>query len=120
MDILLGLTAAFGWGGLYFVSRFAVDRVGILRTLFYSHLVGLLLLGPYLFFSGELARQLTSSTLDAWLWLMVAATLNTLAALIDLYALRIGLLSIVTPITATYGIITTILAVISGEALSPI
>lgn len=116
MGILLGLTAALCWGISDFSARFAAQRVGAYRALFFMQVFGFLLLTGYLESAGGIARGVT----PGWRpWLLAAGigVLNIFASLALYRSFEIGVMSIVAPISSSYPAITVALAVASGERL---
>jgi drug/metabolite transporter (DMT)-like permease len=111
MSILFGLSAALAWGLADFCARFAAHRVGNFRTLLYMQLVGLAGLSLWMALAGWP---------DSWDWPVVGlagvlAVINTLAGLALYRSFEVGLLSVVSPIAASYGAISLILALASGQ-----
>lgn len=119
MDVLLGLTAALSWGTAYFTAGYTTRAIGTLRTLLYTNLVGLVLLSGYLVVSGELSAQVQGAAIGAWLWMFLAAGINTLAAIADFQSIKIGPLSVVVPMTANYAVVTVAVSFLAGERLIP-
>jgi len=116
--MLLGLTAALGWGVADFMARFSTRRVGTYRTLLYMQLVGFLALSAFLTATHGWGRFAGTSR-QAWAWVILAGLLNT-ASTIALYrSFEIGVLAIVAPIAASYPALTVILSLASGEILRP-
>lgn len=107
-----------GWGSAYFVARWSTRTVGAVRTVYYTHVVGFILLGAYLLLSGELQNALQNVGWIVWLWLVLATTCNTLSALATYRAIQVGVLSLVVPISASYAVFTVILSLLSGEAIN--
>jgi drug/metabolite transporter (DMT)-like permease len=117
MGILLGLLSAFGFGVSDLVARFSTRQIGTFRTLFYMQFIGLIGLGGYALFSGELARQLSSA--NGVLLLTIAQSILNVCASFALYrSFEVGMLSIVSPIASSYSAFTVILALLVGEQLS--
>ncbi len=113
MEIWLGLSAALGWGVADFCARFASRHAGFYRTLFYMQFFGAIGLSLYLlFFELQQAGQWQSETLALAALLAVG---NTSAGLALYYAFEVGLLSLASPIAASYGAITLFLSILSGE-----
>ncbi len=113
MAILLGLSAALCWGIADFCARFASHRVGPYRTLLYMQPIGFFGLTIYVLFL-EIGKA------GSWeLWVLGLAALlaagNSMAGLSLYHAFGIGVLSIVSPIAASYGAITLLLSILSGE-----
>ncbi len=114
MGILLGLLAAFAWGLADFCARFAARQIGNFRTLLYMQLIGLSGLSLWLWLIEGTGR---------WEWSLIGlagllAVGNTFAGLALYRSFEIGLLSIVSPIAASYGAITLALGILSGQKLA--
>ncbi len=118
MGILLGLTAALAWGSADFLARYSTRKIGSYRTLFFMQMFGFVGLGVYLWQSGEFERLYQRAVWQDWAWATLAALLNIISSLSLYRAFEVGVLSIVSPIAASYGALTAILAVLSGETLS--
>jgi drug/metabolite transporter (DMT)-like permease len=118
LGILLGLTAAIGWGGADFAARFASRRVGAYRTLFFMQLFGFTALTAYLMWTGGISR--VPPGWRPWALAAFAGVLNTLASLSLYYSFQIGVMSIVAPISSSYPALTITLALLSGERLRPL
>jgi drug/metabolite transporter (DMT)-like permease len=115
--VLLGLTAALCWGVADYCLRGASQSAGTFRALFFMQVVGLLalLLGVEPWFRLSFAGATPSA---------VAATaglsLIILAGAALLYrSFTVGKLAVVSPIAASFGAITTVLALVAGERPSP-
>lgn len=117
MGILLGLLSALCWGTADFVARDTTRRIGTYCTQFYLQLFSFAMLTLFLFFSGGFMQFPQVST-QVWLWMLVAGLINILSSLAMYRAFEIGILAIVSPIVASYAIVTVILAVFSGEVLN--
>jgi drug/metabolite transporter (DMT)-like permease len=109
--ILLGLLAAFTWGVADFFARFAAQRVGNIRTLFYMQLMGLVGISFWLFLFEPNIK---------WDWPLVALAAllgvgNTIAGLCLYRSFEVGLLAVVSPIAASYGAITLCLGLLTGQ-----
>ena len=113
MGILWGLIAAANWGFADFCARFATVRIGNFRSFLYMQLVGLLGLSLWLLIQPPPAWD--------WFYVLVAAGLgvsNSLAGLAFYRAFEVGLLSVVSPIAASYGAISLVLGLLSGQSIS--
>jgi drug/metabolite transporter (DMT)-like permease len=109
--ILLGLLAALGWGVADFFARFAAHRVGNMRTLFYMQIMGLAGISLWLFlFEPNVKWDLPLVALAALLGVG-----NTIAGLCLYRSFEVGLLAVVSPIAASYGAITLILGLLTGQ-----
>jgi len=114
--LLLGLGAALMWGLTDVCAAIAGQRLGSLRVLAASQLAGACVLAIVSVALGEGLPADPRAILAGILVGLAGAG----AYLSFFTALRIGPLSVVSPITAAYGGLTVILAVIvRGESLSP-
>lgn len=118
MGILLGLMAALCWGAADFLARSATRLAGFYRTLIYMQIVGFAGLSLYLLVSGEFVRLIGHTSWQPWAWALLAASLNVLASLALYRAFEVGVLTVVSPITASYAALTAALALLSGEVIS--
>ena len=118
MGILLGLTAALCWGSADFLARYSTRSIGTYRTLFFMQIFGFVGLSLYLWQSGEFERLYQRAVWQDWAWATLAALLNIISSLSLYRAFEIGILSVVSPIAASYGALTAVLSVLSGETLS--
>jgi drug/metabolite transporter (DMT)-like permease len=118
MGIFFGLAAALGWGVGDFCAGYAAQRVGTYRTLFFMQFAGLIGLSIYLTATGQFVHLMRLEYLGPWLWTVLAAFLNIGCSLLFYRAFEIGMLAIVSPIVASYAVVTVVLSLLSGETLS--
>jgi drug/metabolite transporter (DMT)-like permease len=118
MGILLGLIAAIGWGAGDFLARFTTHRIGTYRSLFFVQFIGGFGLTVYLLATGQLQWLLTSASWQAWAWAILAVGLNIVSSLALFRAFEVGILTLVSPIAASYAAVTVVLAFFSGETLT--
>lgn len=114
MGILLGLIAAANWGFGDFCARFVTIKIGNFRSFLYMQLVGLFGLSLWLLIQPPPAWD--------WFYVLLGAGLgitNSLAGLAFYRAFQVGLLSVVSPISASYGVISLALGLVSGQSISP-
>lgn len=116
MPIFLGLTAAICWGVADFCARFSSQRIGAFRTLFFMQVVGLAIMSAYLEADGGITP--VAHGWRPWAFAAVAGVLSTVGSLALYHAFRIGVMSIVAPISSSYPAITVTLAFLSGERLA--
>lgn len=113
MGILLGLISALNWGVSDLCARFATARIGNFRSYLYMQLVGLLGLSLWLLIQPPVSWD--------WFYIALAAGLavtNSIAGLSLYRAIETGLLSVVSPIAASYGAISLALGLLSGQSIS--
>jgi len=120
LGILLGLTAAVCWGSADFFARYATRLVGTYRTLLFMQFFGVVLLSLYVLLSGTWRHLLLVVIWQTWLWTLLAIALNIISSLALYRAFEVGVLTIVSPIAASYAAITVLLAVLAGEIISQI
>ena len=118
MGILLGLIAAVGWGAGDFFVRGATHVIGTYRSVIYMQLFGLVGLSIFLVSSGYFNHSLALVGMWPWLWGLVAAALNVASSLALYQALKIGVVSVMSPVVASYAVVTVILSFLSGESVS--
>jgi drug/metabolite transporter (DMT)-like permease len=111
MGILLGLSAAIAWGLSDFCARFAAHKIGSFRTLLYMQFIGLTGLSLWLLVAGGWNKW---DWPTAW-WTGLLAIFNAGAGLALYRAFQTGLLSVVSPIAASYGAISLLLALWAGQ-----
>jgi drug/metabolite transporter (DMT)-like permease len=114
--ILGGLGAACCWAATGFCAQTASRKVGELNAFAWASVIGLLLvLGPL---AVSLADHTPSAgTLGA---LALAGVMNVAGLVAQFYALRIGRVSVVVPITSAEGAVAAIAAAVLGEPLPAI
>jgi len=118
MGIILGLAAAVGWGSADFLARYSTRMIGTWRTLFFMQFIGLVGLSAYLTASGEFARLYNQTSWQPWAWALLTTVIEIISALALYRAFEVGIISVVSPIGASYAALTTVLAILSGESLS--
>ncbi len=118
MGIILGLAAAVGWGSADFLARYSTRMIGTWRTLFFMQFIGLIGLSLYLAIAGEFARLYNQTSWQPWAWALLATIIEIISALSLYRAFEVGIISVVSPIGASYAALTTVLAILSGETLS--
>lgn len=111
--VLLGLTAALCWGVADYCVRGAAHQAGTFRALYFMQIIALLALAlgvaPWLrlSFAGATPALAAADAALSLIILMGAALLYR--------SFVIGKLAVVSPIAASFGAITTILALATGE-----
>jgi drug/metabolite transporter (DMT)-like permease len=116
LDILLGISAAFGWGVADFSARFAARRIGAFRTLMLMQFFGFTALSIFLWLTGSFSRALPSGWIP-WAFAVIAGLLNTLAGFCLYRSFEVGLISIAGPVSSSYPALTVALALASGERI---
>lgn len=118
MGILLGLIAAVGWGAGDFFVRGATHIIGTYRSVIFMQLFGLVGLSILLVSNGYFNHSLAQVGIWPWAWAIAAALLNVSSSLGLYQALKVGVVSIMSPVVASYAVVTVILSFLSGESVS--
>ncbi len=116
MGILLGILAATVWGIAGVAGGLGARRVGAHRAIAWSMMLGLLLALPLALASGAPGRIDVRTGL--WLLLVSAGMLGGLVCVYQ--GMRLGSIAVVASISATYGGVGAVLAIVSGEQPSTI
>lgn len=119
MGVLLGLSAALGWGVADYMARFATRRVGAFRALMFMQLVGVLVLTVCIAATGHWARFFPAFRWSIWGWIVLTGVISVFGALALYRSFEIGVLALVSPIAASYPALTVLLSIITGERLTP-
>lgn len=113
----LGLGAALAWGFADYLAQPAARNLGSVRAAFYAQLAGLLLLLPLTLFT---QRVFFPTGADTWLWIVATGVLGAGGGLAFYQSAKLGSLAVVAPIMGSYGAVTTLLAWLWGEHLTPL
>lgn len=116
MDIILGISAALGWGVADFSARFPSRRIGAYRTLMIMQLFGFLALTIYLWLAGVFFRGMAPGW-RPWFFAIIAGLLNTISGLALYRSFEVGVMSIAGPVSSAYPALTVALALLSGERI---
>ncbi|MBA3823617.1 MAG: EamA family transporter [Ktedonobacterales bacterium] len=117
MSVIFGLTAALCWGGADMLARSVTRRIGTIRTLLGMQALGFVGLTVLLLATGGLATHAHVGW-QGWAWALLAALLSTVGSLVLYRAFEIGIISVVSPIAATYAAVAVVLALLTGTRLS--
>ena len=99
--IILGLTAALGWGISDFIARFASRRVGAYRALLFMQVIGFIALSVFVISSGGLSHGRAPGWRQ-WALAAAAGVLSTIGSLALYYSFEVGVLTIVAPVSSSY------------------
>jgi len=116
VDILLGISAAFGWGFADFSARFATRRIGAFRTLMIMQFFGFAALTLFLWLTGGFSRTFPHGWIP-WLFAVFAGLLNAISGFCLYRSFEVGLISIAGPVSSSYPALTVALALLSGERI---
>ncbi len=111
-SILLGLGTAFCYGSADVLATIVSRRLGILTTLFLSHLLGLPFMFIFLAFAWKPLALTPQALLQSLPLGLVLGMLVTIGYFAFYRGLELGPLAIVSPITSIDGAITVLLAVL--------
>lgn len=116
IGILIGIAAAVVWGVAGVAGSLASRQVGPQRAIAWAMVLGMALAIPLALLSG--APDRVDARTGLWI-LLVAACM--LAGLVFVYAgVRYGSISVVAPISATYGGVGAVISIAGGEPASPL
>lgn len=118
MDVMMGLVAAVCWGVTDYLVSVNGRALGVQRSVFYSQLIGLIILSSFMLLSSSSLSLMREADLTTILVCTVAALLTLLGAICLTKALSQGRTSVVAPLITSYGIVTTALAWLGGELLT--
>ncbi|MGQ9788269.1 MAG: EamA family transporter [Candidatus Hadarchaeaceae archaeon] len=112
--VLFGLVAMMCWGIADFFAARAIRKAGVLRTLVWAQTVGLLVLITIAFLIGLAVPSFYTLVI-----ILLTGVLNVVACLSFYRGLHVGKVSIISPVSASWVVVTVILSlVILGETLS--
>jgi drug/metabolite transporter (DMT)-like permease len=117
MGIFLGLLTALTWGGSDFLARFATNRIGTLRTMFYMQATGFVLLSLCLPWLGGWGHLHDGSGWQPWAWGILAGCINAFSTLTLYRSFEIGKMAVVAPLSASYPALTVTISLLTGEHL---
>jgi len=115
ISIVFGLATAVMFAASSLMSSRAVKVIGSWSSAAWVMLVGLVITLPFLFMSG-IPSGLAE---NAW-WMLLAGVGNVGGLVIAGLAFRVGKVGVITPILATEGAISAVIAAILGESIAPI
>ncbi|MBF8673572.1 DMT family transporter [Pseudomonas fulva] len=118
MDVLMGLLAAVCWGATDFLVGVNARAVGVKRAVFFGQFLGLLLMGMIVVMSASQWDKLISAPWRAIGMGVIASLCTVVGALALSKSFAIGKTAVVAPLVTSYGVFTTLLAWLSGDALS--
>lgn len=118
MAIVCGLLAAILWGVGDFLARFSARALGPWRSALYGQIPGLVIFVAWLSVDHATRHQAYAAPLAFWLLAIVGGIGNTLSGYAMTRGLIAGALSLVVPVVASYGAISTVLSIATGERLS--
>lgn len=118
MAITLGLLAAVLWGVADFLARFSARGLGPWRSNFYGQFPGFVIFSACLLLIPAMRLPALQAPHLYWFLALLAACGTTFAGFAMVRGLIAGALSLVIPVVASYGAVSTALAVLTGEHLS--
>lgn len=112
MGIILGLVAALAWGvGDFFAARLS-RLAGTRRAPIFTQSLGVL--ASFLIIC-VLRKSVPAANPLSWLCVVGLGVTHALATVLFYRALEVGKVSLTTPIISAFAVVTTILAIITGE-----
>lgn len=116
MAVGFGLLAALLWGLTDFMISISGRSFGVHRAMLYAQGVGVVLVG--LCMLAPFARIPDPGSAVGWAAAIVSAPIGVAATLALYHGLKVGQVSVVAPITATFGAVTAVLSLATGERLA--
>ena len=115
LSVILGLFAMIGWGSSDFLAKGVVERIGAYRLLFFTELLGIL---PFTLFL-LVGDAPWSANISGIKLAFLNGIAHVMTAFFYYYAMRIGKLSLVSPINASWGIVPIMISILLlGEKIS--
>ena len=106
-SVIVGLIAMLTWGIADFLQSIPVRKIGIYKTMFLSNFFGYILLLPIFFF-----RQYLSISFSNLVLLFIGGFFQAIAVKNFYEAMQTGEIAIVTPISASYPLVSVILFIL--------
>lgn len=117
IGIIAALVAMFCWGIADFLQAMVIKKIGSLKTMFFSSLLGILPTFVFFFYFFEIGKIHIDTF--SFLLLFFAGLVDVTGVYNFMKSFELGDISVVTPISASYSLITVILAFLFlGESLS--
>ena len=114
----MGLLAAAFWGATDFLVGVNARAVGVKRAVFFGQFLGLLLMAIIIVISASQWGKFISAPWRAVGLGIVASLCTVVGALALSKAFAVGKTAVVAPLVTSYGVFTTLLAWLGGDALS--
>jgi len=118
VDVFMGLLAAVFWGATDFLVGVNARAVGVKRAVLFGQLLGLLLMSIIIVISADQWEKFISASWRAVGTGVVASLCTVVGALALSKAFAVGKTAVVAPLVTSYGVFTTLLAWLGGDALS--
>lgn len=116
MAVVYGLLAALMWGVTDFMISVSGRSYGVHRAMLYAQSVGVVAIGLCMLL--PIAQAPEPSSLVGWAAALLSAPIGVGATLALYQGLKVGKVSIVAPVTATFGAVTALLSLATGERLA--
>lgn len=114
----MGLLAAVFWGATDFLVGINARTVGVKRAVLFGQILGLALITLVLLGVPAHLDRMLSASAHVLLLAVLASIFTVLGALALAKAFAHGKTSVIAPVVTSYGVITTLLAWISGDTLT--
>lgn len=115
MALTFGLLAALLWGLSDFLISVSGRSFGVHRAMLHAQSIGVVLVGGWLLLAGFGVPAGAPAT--SWIAAVGAAPIGVAATLALYHGLKVGQVSVVAPIAASFGAVTAALSLLSGERL---
>lgn len=116
MAVGFGLLAALLWGLTDFMISISGRSFGVHRAMLYAQSVGVLAIGACMLL--PFAAIPEPDSMAGWASAVLSAPIGVGATLALYQGLKVGQVSVVAPITATFGAVTALLSLVTGERLA--
>jgi uncharacterized membrane protein len=117
LALIFGLLAAALWGTTDFMIRIASRRVGISRAISAAQATSLVVVVLWIAMDPAARRPVHDAAAGGWIAAVIAAVIGLVATVALYRALHQGRVSVVAPVAAGYGAVTTGLSWLTGERL---
>jgi drug/metabolite transporter (DMT)-like permease len=116
MGILFGLAAALFWGSGDFLITRVTRQTGLRWGLLLIQLTGLVLILSLIVLNNDWPQVASS----VWWYAVVVSLLNVIGTLALYRAFTVGVVAIVSPISAGFAAVTAVLGLLTGESPAPL
>ncbi len=116
--LVFGLLAATLWGTTDFLIRVASRRVGVFRAMLCAQAMSAVLVGLWIAGDPLVRTTFRQASVSGWEAALSAAVVGLTATVALYLALHKGRVSVVAPVAAGYGAVTTVFSWLTGERLT--
>ena len=115
LSIIYGLSAALSWGAGDFTGGLAARKVGAYRSVFFSEVIGVIVIIIGVGIVGE-----TFPDQRSWLFAVIAGMLGSIGLLLLYHSMTLGLMSIAAPVSALLAAVLPVIVGLFTEGLPKI